>query len=122
MKTYARMPEVFTNGCGAVLVTEDGRQFLDFLAGIAVSALGHADPDLVAALRDQVGKVVHLSNLFRHPYTEAVATRLCKLTGMGAAFFTNSGTEAMECALKLARKAMHVRGTPHRTKIGRAHV
>lgn len=115
MKTYARMPEVFTNGCGAVLQTEDGRQFLDFLAGIAVSALGHADPDLVAALRDQVGKVVHLSNLFRHPYTEAVATRLCKLTGMGAAFFTNSGTEAMECALKLARKAMHVRGTPHRT-------
>src|SRR5262245_16209867 len=115
MKTYNRADEVFVAGRGAVLQDSTGREFLDFLAGIAVSALGHGHAVLAAALRDQVGRVVHLSNLFRHPYTEQVATRLCRLTGMGAAFFTNSGTEAVECALKLARKAMHVRGTPQRT-------
>jgi len=115
MKTYARADEVFVAGRGALLHDSSGREFLDFLAGIAVSALGHGHAGLAAALRDQVGKVVHLSNLFRHPFTEQVATRLCARTGMGAAFFTNSGTEAIECALKLARKAMHVRGTPERT-------
>jgi acetylornithine aminotransferase/acetylornithine/N-succinyldiaminopimelate aminotransferase len=115
MKTYARADEVFVAGHGAVLQDSTGREFLDLLAGIAVSALGHGHVELTAALRDQVGKIVHLSNLFRHPYTEQVATRLCRLTDMAAAFFTNSGTEAMECALKLARKAMHVRGTPQRT-------
>ncbi|MBM3974422.1 MAG: aminotransferase class III-fold pyridoxal phosphate-dependent enzyme [Planctomycetes bacterium] len=115
MKTYGRAEEVFVDGHGARLITSDGREFLDFLAGIAVSALGHGHRRLADELRDQVGRVVHLSNLFRHPFTEQVATRLCSLTGMAAAFFTNSGTEAMECALKLARKAMHVRGTPERT-------
>jgi acetylornithine/N-succinyldiaminopimelate aminotransferase len=115
MKTYARADEVFVDGNGAILVDSTGREYLDWLAGIAVSALGHGHAELAAALRDQVGKVVHLSNLFRHPFTEQVATRLCALTGMGAAFFTNSGTEAIECALKLARKAMHLRGTPERT-------
>jgi acetylornithine aminotransferase/acetylornithine/N-succinyldiaminopimelate aminotransferase len=115
MKTYGRADEVFVRGHGAVLEDQDGREYLDFLAGIAVSALGHAHPALCDAVRDQVGKVVHLSNLFRHPYTEPVALRLCRLTDMAAAFFTNSGAEAVECALKLARKAMHVRGTPERT-------
>jgi predicted acetylornithine/succinylornithine family transaminase len=115
MKTYARADEVFATGHGAVLVDQQGHEYLDFLAGIAVSALGHGHERLAAALRDQVGKVVHLSNLFRHPYTEDVATRLCRHTGMAAAFFANSGAEAIECALKLARKAMHVRGTPERT-------
>jgi len=115
MKTYARADEVFATGHGAVLVDTTGREFLDFLAGIAVSALGHGHAGLAANLRDQVGKVVHLSNLFRHPYSEQVATRLCAHTDMAAAFFTNSGTEAVECALKLARKAMHVRKTPQRT-------
>ncbi len=115
MKTYARADEVFVSGHGAVLTDSTGREFLDFLAGIAVSALGHGHAELAAALRDQVGKVVHLSNLFRHPYTEQVATRLCQLTDMAAAFFTNSGTEAMECALKLARKTMYARGTPQRS-------
>ncbi len=115
MKTYARADEVFVDGRGARLIDSTGREFLDMLAGIAVSALGHGHQNLAANLRDQVGKVVHLSNLFRHPYTEQVATRLCKHADMAAAFFTNSGTEAMECALKLARKAMHVRGTKHKT-------
>ena len=67
MKTYARADEVFVSGHGAVLQDSTGREFLDFLAGIAVSALGHGHAGLAAALRDQVGKVVHLSNLFRHP-------------------------------------------------------
>ena len=115
MKTYGRAAEVFVGGHGAVLTDSTGTEYLDFLAGIAVSALGHGHAELTRALRDQVGKVVHLSNLFRHPYTEQVAVRLCALTDMAAAFFTNSGTEAMECAMKLARKAMHVRGTPERT-------
>ena len=115
MKTYARHAEVFVGGRGARLFDRDGHEYLDFLAGIAVSALGHAHPQLIAAVREQVAQVVHLSNLFRHPYTEAVATRLCALTDMAAAFFTNSGAEAIECALKLARKAMHVRGTPERS-------
>ena len=82
MKTYARADEVFVAGHGAVLQDSTGREFLDFLAGIAVSALGHGHAALTAALRDQVGKVVHLSNLFRHAYTEQVATRLCRLTDM----------------------------------------
>ncbi|MCA8966767.1 MAG: acetylornithine transaminase [Planctomycetes bacterium] len=115
MKTYARAEEVFAAGHGAVLVDQQGHEYLDFLAGIAVSALGHGHAGLAEALRDQVGKVVHLSNLFRHQYTEPVATKLCALTEMAAAFFTNSGAESIECALKLARKAMHVRGTPERT-------
>lgn len=115
MKTYARADTVFVDGHGAVLVDDQGHEYLDFLAGIAVSALGHGHQQLAAALADQVGKVVHLSNLFRHPYTEAVATQLCELSGMAAMFFTNSGTEAMECAMKLCRKAQRNRGKPHRT-------
>ena len=115
MKTYARAGNVFVAGDGAVLRDDQGREFLDFLAGIAVSALGHGHRGLQQALADQLGKVVHLSNLYRNPYTEAVATRLCAHAGMAAAFFCNSGTEAVECALKLARKAMHRRGEPERT-------
>lgn len=115
MPTYARCDEVFVTGSGATVVDQDGREYLDFLAGIAVNALGHGHPRMTAELQDQLGKVVHLSNLFRHPYTESVATRLCEHTGMAAAFFTNSGTESVECAMKIARKAMHNRGTPERT-------
>lgn len=115
LPTYKRAEEVFVSGCGAELVDRDGRVWLDFLGGIAVSALGHAHPRLVEALRDQVGKVIHLSNLFRHPYTEEVAGRVARLCGLEAVFFTNSGTEAVECALKLARKAQRDRGAPERT-------
>ncbi|MCA8948686.1 MAG: acetylornithine transaminase [Planctomycetes bacterium] len=115
MPTYARAAEVFVAGRGATVVDRDGREFLDFLAGIAVSALGHAHPELSAAVADQIGRVAHLSNLFRHPFSEQVAARLCAHTAMDAVFFTNSGTESMECALKLARRAMGRRGTPART-------
>ena len=121
MPTYARADEVFVSGDGAILRDAKGRSFLDFLSGIAVNALGHSHPRMTAALRDQVGKVVHLSNLFRHPMTESVAARLCQHTGMAAAFFTNSGTESVECAMKLARKAMHLAGTPERTAFAALH-
>lgn len=113
--TYRRAPEVFVAGEGAVLRDAEGHAYLDFLGGLAVSALGHAHPKLVAALRDQAGKVLHVSNLYRHPYTEELASRLAELTGLAAAFFTNSGTEAVEAALKLARKAQRDRGVPGRT-------
>jgi predicted acetylornithine/succinylornithine family transaminase len=115
VKTYGRSREVFVEGCGAHVRTAEGRVFLDFLGGIAVSALGHAHPRLVEALRDQVGKLVHTSNLYRHPYTEEVATRLARLTGLEAMFFANSGAEANECALKLSRKWQRLQGRPERT-------
>jgi len=115
LSTYLPAPEVFISGQGATLRTADGREYLDFLAGIAVSALGHAHPRLVAELSDQLGKVVHTSNLYRHPYAEQVAERLARLTGLEAVFFTNSGTEANEAAIKLAKKRAYQRGETQRT-------
>ena len=81
LPTYKRAPEVFVDGTGAVLIDQDGREYLDFLAGIAVSALGHRHPGLVAALQDQVAHLIHTSNLFRHPYTEQVAASVARLSG-----------------------------------------
>ncbi len=114
MSTYRRAEEVLVGGRGAQVWDESGRVWLDFLGGIAVSALGHSHPRLVEALRDQAGRLIHVSNLFRHPYTEEVAARLAKLSGLEAVFFTNSGTEANEAALKLARKHHVAAGMPHR--------
>ncbi len=121
IRTYSRAEEVFVTGRGATLIDRDGKEFVDFLAGIAVSALGYAYPPLVEAVRDQVGRVVHLSNLFRHPYTEQVASRVAELTGLEASFFTNSGTEANEAALKLARKVQKDRGKPERISFVALH-
>jgi predicted acetylornithine/succinylornithine family transaminase len=115
LHTYLRAPEVFVHGRGCELVDADGKVYLDFLSGIAVSALGHNHPELVAALRDQLGRVVHTSNLYRHPYTEEVATRIARLTRLDSVFFTNSGAEAVEAALKIARKAQRSRGETKRT-------
>lgn len=115
IRNYVRAPEVFVRGAGCSLFTADGTEYLDFLGGIAVSALGHGHPRLTAALQEQVGSLLHVSNLFRHPLTDSVADRLCALSGMDAVFFTNSGTESTEAALKLARKAMRLRGEPERT-------
>jgi predicted acetylornithine/succinylornithine family transaminase len=115
LSTYLRADEVFVRGQGARLWDADGRQWLDFLGGIAVSALGHNHPRLVAELTDQLGKLIHTSNLFRHPYTDEVAARVTRLSGMEAAFFTNSGTEAVEAALKIARKRQRQLGQPGRT-------
>lgn len=117
LKTYLRADEVFVDGRGAEVRDANGRTWLDFLGGIAVSALGHAHPKLTAAIADQAGKVIHLSNLYRHPYTEAVATRVAKLTGLEAVFFSNSGAEANEAAIKLSRKYQRTKGRPERTSL-----
>ncbi len=121
IRSYNRAAEVFVDGHGSILRDRDGREFVDFLAGIAVSALGHAWPPLVEALRDQVGRVVHLSNLLRHPYTEQVAGHIADFTGLDASFFTNSGTEANEAAFKLARKVQKDRGQGDRISFVALH-
>jgi predicted acetylornithine/succinylornithine family transaminase len=113
--TYRRAEEVFVDGRGAEIRDEQGKVYLDFLSGIAVSALGHAYPELAEALRDQSEKLIHTSNLYRHPYTEEVASRIAHLTGLEACFFSNSGAEAVEAALKIARKHQKLAGSPERT-------
>lgn len=115
LSTYLRADEIFVRGRGARLWDAEGREWLDFLGGIAVSALGHAHPRMVAELSDQLGRLIHTSNLFRHPYTEEVAERVTRLCGLEAVFFTNSGTEAVEAALKISRKHQRVVGQPART-------
>jgi acetylornithine/N-succinyldiaminopimelate aminotransferase len=101
---YNRAPLAFERGEGARLYTAEGEAYLDCLAGIAVTGLGHAHPKLVAALKDQAEKLWHVSNIFRIPGQEALAAKLCAATFADLVFFTNSGTEAVECALKTARK------------------
>lgn len=108
---YRRADSMFVSGQGAILQDESGREYLDFLGGLAVSALGHNHPKLVAALREQAGQLLHVSNLLRHPYVEVVAEKVTRLAGMAAAWFCNSGTEAVEAALKIARKHHHQEGT-----------
>lgn len=110
MNTYARLPVAFTHGEGSWLFDESGKRYLDALAGIAVNTLGHAHPRLVAAIADQAGKVLHTSNLYRIPGQEALADRLAALSGMEEVFFCNSGCEANEAAIKLARFYGHQKG------------
>lgn len=116
MDVYAPPPIDIERGEGVRLYAKDGREFLDFIAGIAVNALGHAHPKLVAALNDQAGKVWHLSNMFKCPGQEELAAAYCEATFADRVFFTNSGTEAIECALKTARKHHFVNGRPERIK------
>jgi acetylornithine/N-succinyldiaminopimelate aminotransferase len=103
INTYRRPPVVFTHGRGCRLYDSQGREYLDFLAGIAVNALGHAHPRLVRAIRREAGRALHVSNLFHNPYQGSLAQKLAKWSGLDRVFFTNSGTEAIEGALKLAR-------------------
>ena len=110
MQTYARQPIAFTHGEGAWLVAEDGRRYLDALAGIAVNGLGHAHPQLTRALCEQVGRLIHTSNLYEIREQSELADRLCALSGMDRAFFCNSGAEANEAAIKLARLYGHGKG------------
>jgi acetylornithine aminotransferase len=112
MNTYNRLPVAFTHGTGARLFDEQGKEYLDALAGIAVNGLGHAHPRLVAALTDQVGRLIHTSNIYRVREQEALADRLCALSGMQEVFFGNSGSEANEGALKLVRLYGHQHGEP----------
>src|SRR5215470_6941793 len=110
MNTYARLPVAFTRGEGVWLWGEDGKKYLDALAGIAVSGLGHAHPGLVRAIADQAAKVIHTSNLYEVPLQDRLADRICALAGMEEAFFCNSGAEANETAIKLARVHGHQHG------------
>jgi len=115
MNTYARQPVAFVRGEGVWLWDESGKRYLDALAGIAVSTLGHAHPVLTRAIAEQAGRIIHSSNLFRIPLQERAADLLAGITGLDEVFFCNSGCEANEAAIKLARLYGHQRGVtaPH---------
>ncbi|MGZ5063478.1 MAG: acetylornithine transaminase, partial [Usitatibacter sp.] len=115
MQTYAPQPVAFARGEGAWLWDTEGKRYLDALAGIAVNGLGHNHPVLVRALCEQAAKIIHSSNLFRVPEQERAAERVCALAGMENAFFANSGAEANEAAIKLARLHGHQRGVENAT-------
>ena len=107
LNTYARLPVAFVKGEGAYLIGDDGRRYLDGLCGLAVCGLGHAHPAVAKALRDQAGALLHTSNLYEIPLQTELAKRLAELSGMDRAFFANSGAEANEAALKIARLHGH---------------
>jgi acetylornithine aminotransferase len=117
MQTYSPQPVAFARGEGAWLWDTEGKRYLDALAGIAVNGLGHAHPVLVKALAEQAGRLIHTSNLFTVPEQERAAAKLCEISGMENAFFTNSGAESNECAIKLARLYGHQRGVENATII-----
>ena len=110
MNTYARQPVAFVRGEGAYLWDEAGKRYLDAVAGVAVNGLGHAHPKLVKAISEQAATLMHTSNLYRILPQEQLADRLCELSGMDKAFFCNSGCEANEAAIKLARMYGHGKG------------
>lgn len=117
LPTYARAPIALERGEGAWAITSDGQRFLDFGAGIAVNSLGHAHPHLVQALTEQASRIWHTSNLYSMPDGEKLARRLCEATFAERVFFTNSGAEANECAIKMARKYHAAKGHPERFHI-----
>jgi acetylornithine/N-succinyldiaminopimelate aminotransferase len=117
LPTYNRAPVAFERGEGSWLITGEGERYLDFAAGIAVTALGHCHPRLVAALEAQGRKLWHTSNLYEIPNQQALAERLVAATFADTVFVTNSGTEAVECAIKMARKHFSARGAPERHRI-----
>ena len=115
--TYKRIPVRFEKGDGVWLYAEDGSKYLDFAAGIAVNSLGHSHPHLVSALKDQADKLWHLSNLYDIPGQSRLGDRLVEATFADKVFFTNSGAEALECAIKTARRHFYVNGQPDRYRI-----
>ena len=117
LPTYNRAAMAFVSGSGSWLTAEDGSRYLDLGAGIAVNALGHAHPALVAVLTEQAAKLWHVSNLYRIPEQEHLANLLVEKTFAQTVFFTNSGTEACELAIKMARKYWYHHGRPERTEI-----
>jgi len=110
MQTYARQPVAFERGEGAWLFDMNGEMYLDALAGVAVNGLGHGHPTLARALCDQAAKLIHTSNLYRIPLQEELAARLCQISGLSRVFFCNSGAEANEAAIKIARLHGHNTG------------
>src|SRR5256712_9705304 len=110
LQTYNRYPVVLARGKGIFLYDLDGKRYLDFVAGLGVNALGHAHPRIVKVIREQAARVIHLSNLYYNEYQGQLAEHLCNLSGLQRAFFSNSGTEAIEGSIKLARLAGHKTG------------
>jgi len=110
LPTYNRYPVAFERGKGVFLYDFEGKRYLDFVAGLGVNALGHAHPRIVKTIREQAAKLIHISNLYYNEYQGRLAERLCQLSGLDRVFFSNSGTEAMEGAIKLARLAGHKAG------------
>ena len=110
MNTYGRLPMALSHGRGCWVWDTEGKRYLDALGGIAVNTLGHAHPKLVPALQDQVARLIHCCNYYQIPLQEQLAAKLCELSGLSAAFFCNSGLEANEGALKIARKYGHDKG------------
>jgi acetylornithine aminotransferase len=110
MQTYGRLPIALSHGQGCWVWDTNGRRYLDGLGGIAVNTLGHAHPKLVPALQEQIAKLIHTSNYYHVPLQEQLATKLCEISGLTNVFFCNSGLEANEAALKIARKYGHDRG------------
>ncbi|MGZ3323972.1 MAG: acetylornithine transaminase, partial [Xanthobacteraceae bacterium] len=117
LPVYARVDLAFERGEGAWLIATNGERYLDFTSGVAVNALGHAHPHLVEAVTEQAKKLWHVSNLYRIPEAERLAERLCAASFADVVFFANSGAEAMECAIKMARKYQAASGQPERYHI-----
>jgi acetylornithine/N-succinyldiaminopimelate aminotransferase len=117
LPTYARVDLAFERGEGVWLLATNGDRYLDFTSGVAVNALGHGHPHLIAALTEQANKVWHVSNLYQAPEAERVAQRLCDASFADVVFFCNSGAEAMECSIKTARKYQSANGAPERYRI-----
>jgi acetylornithine/N-succinyldiaminopimelate aminotransferase len=110
MNTYAALPVAFERGEGAWLWDDEGKRYLDTISGLGVCALGHAHPEVTRVISDQAGKLIHTANLVRIPWQEKLADSLAEITGMDRVFVANSGTEAIECALKITRIIGHERG------------
>ena len=117
LTTYNRYPVVLDRGKGVFLYDVDGKKYLDFVSGLGVNALGHAHPRIVKTIRDQAAKLLHVSNLYYHEYQGPLAQKLCSLSGLDRAFFQNSGTEAIEGSIKLARLAGHRAGGEAKSKL-----
>jgi acetylornithine/N-succinyldiaminopimelate aminotransferase len=117
VQTYRRTPIVLVRGKGARVFDEDGREYVDMLAGIGVSALGHGHEGLARAIAEQAREMIHCSNLFFHPLQVQVAERLARLSGLSRTFFCNSGAEAVEACLKFARRYWYTKGDTNRTEI-----
>ena len=117
LPVFARVDLAFDRGEGAWLITTDGERYLDFTSGVAVNALGHVHPHLVKALQEQATKLWHMSNLFRSPYGERLAARLCEQSFADFVFFCNSGAEAMEGVIKVVRRHHAAKGHPERFRL-----
>ncbi|MGH6631547.1 MAG: aminotransferase class III-fold pyridoxal phosphate-dependent enzyme, partial [Burkholderiales bacterium] len=117
LNTYKRPHIVFTHGKGCTVFDSNGRKYLDFLGGIAVNALGHAHPRIVSVIRREAARAIHLSNLYHNAYQGPLARKLAEWSGIERVFFTNSGTEAIEGALKLARLVARQKSGSGKTRI-----